>query len=336
MPPVSSTLTVSVVIPTYNRRDRLRSAIAPVLADGADEVVVVDDGGADGSFELLQAWSATEPRLLPVRIENRGEAGAREAGAQRASGDVVLFLDDDVVARPGVVPGHRDRHAAARDVVVLGYMPTVLPPRRRPGLFPTYLYAEAYERRVETYADPDQVLMHLWAGNFSLRRDDCLRVGLRNPAYPALYHQDRDFGLRCRAAGLRGVFDRSLVADHHHVRPVPAFRSDCRRQGAGLRLVHELHPEVVGPFDAGVIVDDLPAPVASIVRRVARRGGAYRLVAATLVAAARAAGAVHAWRVEDVVGKLLRRLERQYGAVVGPDVVLGAANVLPRPQSGRT
>jgi glycosyltransferase involved in cell wall biosynthesis len=329
---VSSPVTVSVVIPTYNRRDRLRAVLSPLLGDGADEIVVVDDGGADGSYDLLCEWAASESRLVPVRIENRGEAGARQEGAKRASGDVVLFLDDDVVARPDLVSGHRRHHAAERGIVVLGYMPTVLPRRRRPGQFTTFLYHEAYERRVETYADADQVLRHLWAGNFSLRRDDCLRVGLKNPQYPALYHQDRDFGLRCRAAGLRGVFDRSLVADHHHARPVEAFRSDCRRQGAGLLLVHELHPEVTGPFDVDVIAEGLPPVVASIVARVGRRPAAYRFAAATLVAAVRVAGALHAWRAEDVIGKLLRRVERYYGAVVGPDVVLGGANVLARPR----
>ena len=332
MPPESSTLTVSVVIPTFNRRDRLRAVLAPLLDDGADEVVVVDDGGADGSYDLLREWAACEPRLVPVRIQNRGEAGARQVGAERASGDIVLFLDDDVVARSELVSGHRRHHAAERGIVVLGYMPTVLPRRRRPGQFTTFLYAEAYERRVRSYADADTVLQHLWAGNFSLRRDDCLRVGLKNPEYPALYHQDRDFGLRCRAAGLRGVFDRSLVADHHHARSVPAFRSDCRRQGAGLLLVHELHPDATGPFDLRVMVDGLPPAVASVVAHVGRRPVAYRFAAAALVVAVRAAGVLHVWRAEDTIGKLLRRLERYYGAVVGADVVLGGANVLARPR----
>jgi glycosyltransferase involved in cell wall biosynthesis len=322
---VASPISVSVVIPTYNRWPLVQRAVEAVLSDPAtDEVVVVDDGGSDGSFEQLRRWADRDVRVRPVRIDNVGESGARQAGVEHAGGEVVVLLDDDVVARPALITGHRRHHAARRGLVVLGYMPTRLPTRRRPGQVTTFLYAEAYERRVVTYADPANVLRHLWAGNFSLSRADCLRIGLRDPRYPALYHQDRNFGLRCLDAGLEGVFDRSLVADHLHMRSLDAFRSDCRRQGAGLRLVHELHADRIGPFDESTLVDDLSPAVAAVVTAAARPRW-HPAAAFVLSTAVRAAGRAHAWRAETALAKVLRRVERRYGAEVGGSVVLGGA-----------
>ena len=52
-------------------------------------------------------------------IENRGDMGARAEGARAATGEIVLFIDDDVLANPGLVTGHARRHAerACLDVV---------------------------------------------------------------------------------------------------------------------------------------------------------------------------------------------------------------------------
>ncbi|MDQ4142512.1 MAG: glycosyltransferase, partial [Actinomycetota bacterium] len=99
--------TVSVVVPTYNRRENLPRVLEPLLADPATtELVVVVDGSRDGSFELVEERAATEPRLKPVFIENQGVARAHQTGVERASGEVVLLLADDVIAAPGLVMGH--------------------------------------------------------------------------------------------------------------------------------------------------------------------------------------------------------------------------------------
>src|SRR5262249_1936286 len=95
--------TISVVIPTYNRADAPDGVISPLRADpAAEEVIVVIDGSRDGSLSVLERIAQTEPRVRPVFIENSGEMAAREAGARTASSDLVLFLDDDVLAGPGL------------------------------------------------------------------------------------------------------------------------------------------------------------------------------------------------------------------------------------------
>src|SRR5688500_16219691 len=229
--------TVSVVVPTHERRGLLPSAVEPLLGDpAATEVVVVVDGSSDGSFEWALARASHEPRLRVLRTPGVGPAAARDAGVRAASGAVVLLVDDDVVAEPGLVSGHARRHAREDGLVVAGYMPPAVPARRRVGDFAVRLYAREYEGVCRSYErDPGAVLHGLWGGNVSLRRSDFVRVQERAGDAPVRYHEDRDFGLRCRRAGLRGTFDRTLLAVHHHRRDLAGFARDARAQGLGLR-----------------------------------------------------------------------------------------------------
>src|SRR5262249_54586326 len=156
-----------------NRRALLERVLEPLLGDpGATEIVVVVDGSEDGSFELLTGLAESDPRLRPVRIENRGKEGARQAGLEAASGDVVLFMDDDVLAAPGLAAGHAAAHDGEDGLLVVGYMPVEPPTIRHGGDAPTLLYAAEYENRCRQYElDPTLVLKTLWGGNFSMPRE---------------------------------------------------------------------------------------------------------------------------------------------------------------------
>lgn len=311
---VSSHPPISVVVPTYNRAQALKRILDPLLADpGAHEVIVVIDGSADGSLELVQRMSETEPRLHAVWIENSGEMAAREAGARAATGEIVLFIDDDVLAEPGLVSGHARRHAERAADVVVGYMPVALPPQRSADDFATRIYAREYEGRCEIYErDPESVLGALWAGNFSMRRDTCLAVGMPNPRFTARYHPDRDFGMRCRAAGLTGVFDRSLRAQHLHSRSLDAFMRDARSQGLARVLLAGQHGDVT--LDGDEFERDLPAGAAGLIR-LGRRPRAHAVLARSLAVLVQTAGRARVWAAQDVAARLLRRLEQQHGAI---------------------
>jgi glycosyl transferase family 2 len=85
---------VSVLIPTYERREYVCRAVRSVFAQRYQdwELIVVDDGSTDGTGEALQAFG---PRLRYLWQENRGVAAARNAGLRLARGEIVAFLDSD-------------------------------------------------------------------------------------------------------------------------------------------------------------------------------------------------------------------------------------------------
>jgi len=87
---------VSVIITTYNRRDRLPKAIESCFDENQDisiEVIVVDDGSTDGTRAYLEAID--DNRVHPIFQENQGPSGARNTGQEAARGRAIKFLDDD-------------------------------------------------------------------------------------------------------------------------------------------------------------------------------------------------------------------------------------------------
>jgi len=309
--------TVSVIVSTFNRRDSLLETVVPLLADpAATEVVVVVDGSRDGSFELLQTLAREEPRLKPLFVENAGQVAAQTAALAIVSGDVLLLVDDDVVASPGLVSGHARRHAESENVVVVGYMPTRVPPDGAPDAFTTLLYAEEYERASRTYSDdPTTILRGLWMGNVSMRREDCQRIGFLNPHSEAaryVYHADRDFGLRCLKAGLTGVHDRGLHGEHRHVRSLRAFLRTARHQGADTVALHRFHSDVLGPLPPRPVTVDLPRPMAVLVHAT-RHAAVREPMLAGLTSLIRVGGWLRLPALQIGAAKVARRIEQQRG-----------------------
>ena len=93
---------VSVIIPTHNRRDWVREAIASVAAQTCRdfELIVVDDGSADGTGTLVDEFSPVCPRLRYVHQANQGVSAARNTGVALSSGPYLAFLDSDDVWQP--------------------------------------------------------------------------------------------------------------------------------------------------------------------------------------------------------------------------------------------
>lgn len=84
---------VSVVVPTYDRMAMLAEALASVAGQTFRdfEVIVVDDGSRDATFQLVRSY----PQARYLRLAQRGVAAARNAGIDAAKGDWIAFLDSD-------------------------------------------------------------------------------------------------------------------------------------------------------------------------------------------------------------------------------------------------
>jgi glycosyltransferase involved in cell wall biosynthesis len=305
----------TVVVPTRNRRDRLDRMLAAVLEQEGDfEVVVVLDGCDDGSEDVVARHAGGTRPVRSVATTGVGLVDARREGARAARGEVVVFLDDDVLPEPGLVAGHARRHAAERRLVVVGHMPVWPPHDGRTGRPTAYVYSRAYADRVADYErDPGGVLRGFWAGNFSIRRDDFLAVSARTTP-GVIYHEDLELGLNCLEEGLRGVFDASLVGRHQYERPLAAFRRDACNSGRGLWLIHQAHEDVVGPLSLDGLQAGLPWPARKLVA-LTRRPRLRGLVEALLVATVHSAGAVRMFKLEVRATELLRRVAQQEGVL---------------------
>jgi glycosyltransferase involved in cell wall biosynthesis len=90
---------ISVVIPVFNCEKYVAEAIRSALTQSRcpDEVIVVDDGSTDTTAEVLRGFGDT---ICCIRQENQGIGAARNAGAARAAGDQIAFLDADDIWTP--------------------------------------------------------------------------------------------------------------------------------------------------------------------------------------------------------------------------------------------
>ena len=96
------------MLPIRNQRDRIAGRCAEVrsaLASRPHEIIVVDDGSIDGSFNVLQRLAGDDPRLRVVRLRRGfGQTAALAAGFSRARGAAVVTLDTDGLVHAADIP----------------------------------------------------------------------------------------------------------------------------------------------------------------------------------------------------------------------------------------
>jgi glycosyltransferase involved in cell wall biosynthesis len=199
-------------MPAFNASRHLRRAIESVRAQTfADwELVAVDDGSADETFQVLCDLQRSDDRIHPFRLPvNRGPAAARNHGLREARGATIAYLDsDDEFARDYL--GWVDHYRTEADVLVFAY--DLL--EERPGA-PDF-------GRVRTW-NPDLVKSRLQEEHLACplavahRRDLLDRVGLFDETW-YLFGEDSDMWRRFHRAGATFLF-LPLKSGTYHIRP---------------------------------------------------------------------------------------------------------------------
>ncbi len=86
---------ISVVVPAYNESDRIGETLHAIKQlNSVDEIVVVDDGSADNTYDIAREWAD----VLIRREHNHGKGPALDLGWRKSKGDVIVFLDADLGA----------------------------------------------------------------------------------------------------------------------------------------------------------------------------------------------------------------------------------------------
>jgi len=117
---------VSVVVPTFARRESLSRAVETLVASdrsilGHIELLVVDDGSPVDVEPIVEGVRRrSEVPITLIRQSNAGPASARNRGFRAASGDIVLFVDDDIEVPPGLVAAHVAAHRQHPGSVIFG------------------------------------------------------------------------------------------------------------------------------------------------------------------------------------------------------------------------
>lgn len=259
---------VSVVVPTYQRREGALRCLEAVLHDtGTWEALVVVDGSTDGTEESIRERFGHDDRLRVVVTPNRGQMLAQRTGAALARGEIVLFLDDDVQLAPGTVSGHLRRHKTGSAEVIVGHMPCQLN-GLGPEHWPVRVYQSQYERKIALWTrDQRTILDHMWGGNVSIRKSAWESLPPYPGDLPLGYHMDWELGLRCRFAGLTAAFHRELGAVHHQKRDLAGFLRDRRRSADDRIRVHQWYASQLGPLPLSHFTQDTSRLTGMLIRR---------------------------------------------------------------------
>lgn len=113
---------VSVIIPTYNGAHKIMNALRSLEKQTVkpDEVLVVIDGSTDGTAVLLSEEKFNLPDFRIIEQENRGRAKVRNKGAHEASGNLLIFLDDDMIASTECISYHVHHHKHYEQSILTG------------------------------------------------------------------------------------------------------------------------------------------------------------------------------------------------------------------------
>src|SRR5437667_9112096 len=121
---VNGDMRLSVAIPLYNEEAGVRELLERLrrvldrLPGGPHEIVLVDDGSSDATFELLATAARDDPRIVAISLSrNFGHQAALAAALDHVSGDLVVVMDGDLQDPPEVIPSLIEQQAKGFDVV---------------------------------------------------------------------------------------------------------------------------------------------------------------------------------------------------------------------------
>jgi GT2 family glycosyltransferase len=185
------------------------------------EVLVIDDGSADGTGELLE--SVRLPYVLRAAQQaHQGPAEARNLGVSNAGGALVLFLDDDVVPARDLIAVHVATHAARpAKTVVIG-------PMSPPHHWARSAWVRWEEEKLQRQYDAMQAGVwsaterQFYTANSSLSRSFFLQVGGFDSSFKRA--EDVELGYRLRNAGAHFLFTAAADVQHYASRSFSAWR----------------------------------------------------------------------------------------------------------------
>lgn len=206
--------TISVIVPTYNRRAILEKALAALAVQTLDtsryEVIVIDDGSTDDTEAMVR--DLTVPYRLTYRRQQRsGPAAARNHGIRLSSGELIVFIDSDIVVTEPFLEAHFSAHSGENGLED-GPMDVI-------GHGPVIHTDNLEEPTAATMTVTDISRAFFATGNVSIRKEHLLAAGLFDEEFVEYGWEDLELGLRLRRLGLRAVRVPE-GAGYHYKRPL--------------------------------------------------------------------------------------------------------------------
>ena len=234
---------VSVVIPTYDRLPILQQCLSALeaqveLPEGDDfEIVLVDDGSTDGTVDWVAAHAPLLPHVRLLQQEHGGPALGRNLGVDQARGELIIFIDSDLVVVPTFL---REHLSALRQAW------------QRQGTRLCFTYGAVINTHnfESPQSEPHKLSDLSWAyfatGNVAIDRNVLVESGVFDPSFRLYGWEDLELGERLRRMGVKLVRCPAAAGYHWHpplsLEQVPdLIRKERERAKMGL-IFYKKHP----------------------------------------------------------------------------------------------
>lgn len=232
---------LAVLISTHNRRERLSACLDALRAQTQDpatfEVIVADDGSADGTAEMVEGYESPF-RLRALRLGKRGKPAALNAALEVCEAAICLFIDDDVIASPELVAAHVA--AAEENPRLLGIGRLTQRQPSRPDWFGR-AYAAAWNERYDDLAGRAPDWADCYGANFSAPLDVLREIGGFDDTLDAV--EDIELGYRLCRAGCTPAYLPSAQAVHDDEKSRGRILADIAGYGAFCAAFGERNPD---------------------------------------------------------------------------------------------
>lgn len=219
---------VSVVIPTYNRCERLKLLLDSLgnLAVIPKEIIIINDCSKDKTKEFLDEWKNNNRNFETIVFHsptNRGPGAARNIGIQLASGDIIAFTDDDcVVSKNWIKQIINSKYW--KDKTIAGIGGRVLPYKK--NIISDYY---TFHRILE----PPKHNQYLVTANAAYRRKLLLKIDGFDAEYRHPGGEDNGLSFKLVKKGFKLAFEEKMVIFHNYRNSIPSLVKTFFRYGKG-------------------------------------------------------------------------------------------------------
>lgn len=233
---------ISVIIPTYNRKDVLKTTLLSLNGQTFKdfEVIVADDGSSDGTEQMVKTLDLSYP-IRHVWQKNSGRSAGRNMGLEKAEGDIILFIDDHIIVDGRLIEEHVRYHDKYGAEVVRGRVEFI---ERSEDAPKATEYVDENKFRAPGYEQqPFRIFI---TNNISINKKALMSVFGFDEDFREYGLQDAEMGYRLKEAGCRFKINPNAVGYIFGVGWAYEERCARRRQvGRSSVLFYKKHPSLL-------------------------------------------------------------------------------------------
>lgn len=235
----------SIIIPTYNRKETLIRCLQSIEEQSQlpFEVIVIDDGSSDGTGDYLKGKNFPFPLHYHFQA-NAGPSKARNKGISESSGNLLIFIGDDILLSKDFVVSHLSNHSEEKNNhVVIGK--TVWAGHLKISSFMKIL-EKGIQFDFDTLTSGLISYKHCYTSNVSVQKNFLIRHKLFfDESFPYAAHEDIEWGYRMSLEKAQFIYAPGALGYHDHWVDMESYKKRMFISGKAYAYFCSLHPEII-------------------------------------------------------------------------------------------